>query len=137
MAPSVSSEYDNLVRRDRDVVTADANAQYTLEESVYYLQNWRGDVVALADQAGRRIESVRYSAYGRPFNIMAGDWNASGGVGASGSGDDDGALYVTDWLAAQQRTHPPRLGRWLERDRLERPRSVRRSEAGHDEGCAA
>lgn len=49
--------------------------------TLVYLQNWRGDVVGLIDQAtGLLRESIRYSAYGRPLSIPAADYNGSGNV---------------------------------------------------------
>ena len=49
-----------------------------LEERIYYCQNWKGDVVALAGSAGYQLESVRYSAYGYPFGIPGGDLDSDG-----------------------------------------------------------
>jgi len=43
----------------------DVQADGTLEERIYYCQNWRHDVVALIDAngGGQQIEQVRYEAY--------------------------------------------------------------------------
>ncbi|MBX3321363.1 MAG: hypothetical protein KF757_00080 [Phycisphaeraceae bacterium] len=61
--------------RDRDTT-----ANGTLDERVYYLHNWRSDIVALISHAGSQIEQVRYEPYGTPFGIPAGDIDADGKV---------------------------------------------------------
>jgi hypothetical protein len=54
-----SSYIDSVVMRDRDT-----NADGTLEERRYYVQNWHADVVAMAKSDGNPLEYVFYSAYG-------------------------------------------------------------------------
>lgn len=71
-----ASYVDAVFRRERDAALDGG----TLEEVLTYLQNWRGDVVAMVKPDGWVEERARYSAYGRPFNIQAGDYNASGYV---------------------------------------------------------
>ena len=45
-----------------------------LDERIYYCQNMRQDVVALVNDDGSSVlEQVRYSAYGVPFCLPAGD----------------------------------------------------------------
>ncbi|MBX9737355.1 MAG: hypothetical protein K2X32_10560, partial [Phycisphaerales bacterium] len=40
------------------------------DEKLYYVQNWRADVVALLNQDGRPVEHVRYTAYGAPRRFL-------------------------------------------------------------------
>jgi len=70
-----SSYIDDVVFRDRD---ADGDFSHTLEERIYYCQNWRHDVVALVNDVGELIEQVRYSPYGVPFGYPTGDTNSDG-----------------------------------------------------------
>ena len=72
-----SSYIDSVILRDYDDWTSEADG--TLEDRVYYLQNWRSDVVfLLTDDGEQTIEQVRYSAYGVPFEIHAADINRDG-----------------------------------------------------------
>ena len=78
-----SSYIDSVVLRDRDMTNGwTGAADGTLEERVYYLQNWRADVVALVepDNAGgsTMVEWVKYSAYGVPFGMPANDADSDG-----------------------------------------------------------
>jgi RHS repeat-associated protein len=74
-----SSYIDHVVLRDRDATNGWAGAtDGTLEERVYYCQNWRADVVALIDGAGGLLEWVKYSAYGVPFGLPAKDADSDG-----------------------------------------------------------
>jgi len=70
-----SSYIDDVAFRDRD---ADGDFSHTLEERIYYCQNWRHDVVALISDTGELIEQVRYSPYGVPFGYPTGDTNSDG-----------------------------------------------------------
>ncbi|MEZ6243000.1 MAG: hypothetical protein R3B57_08155 [Phycisphaerales bacterium] len=76
-----------MILRDRDT-----NADTTLDERVYYLQNWRADVVALVSDAAAQIEQVRYSAYGVPFNLPAGDV-----IAAYGQANFDDYSQIATW----------------------------------------
>jgi RHS repeat-associated protein len=67
-----SSYVDALILRDRD---ADLDQNAVLEERLYYCQSWRADVVAVVDSTGTLVEGARYSAYGVPFGVPAGDTN--------------------------------------------------------------
>ena len=69
------SYIDAVMLRDRDTT-----ANGTLDERVYYLHNWRSDIVALISHAGSQIEQVRYEPYGTPFGIPAGDITYDGEV---------------------------------------------------------
>ena len=65
----------------RDANTAWAStADSTLEERVYYCQNWRADLVALMTSDGHLINQVRYDPYGVPFGIAKSDLEADGDV---------------------------------------------------------
>ncbi|MBX3322247.1 MAG: hypothetical protein KF757_04580 [Phycisphaeraceae bacterium] len=76
LASTGSGSYiDAVMLRDRDTT-----ANGTLDERVYYLHNWRSDIVALISHAGSQIEQVRYEPYGTPFGIPAGDIDADGKV---------------------------------------------------------
>jgi RHS repeat-associated protein len=67
-----SSYVDALILRDRD---ADLDQNAVLEERLYYCQSWRADVVAVVDSTGTLVEGARYSAYGVPIGVPAGDTN--------------------------------------------------------------
>ena len=76
-----SSYIDQVVLRERDANTNwHASSDGTLEERLYYCQNWRHDVVALVTSAGALRERVRYSSYGVPFGIPLGDCDSDGDV---------------------------------------------------------
>ena len=55
-----SAYTDGVVLRDRDT-TGDG----TLDERVYYCQNWRADVAALVTDAGGMLEWVRFTRQSR------------------------------------------------------------------------
>jgi hypothetical protein len=53
--------------REKDANTAWTNtSDGTLEERVYYVQNWRSDVVAVLNAVGNPLEDIRPSAPGTP-----------------------------------------------------------------------
>ncbi|MBY0309193.1 MAG: hypothetical protein K2Q09_10665, partial [Phycisphaerales bacterium] len=87
------SYIDALVCRDRD---KDVDGSIVREERIYYVQNWRHDVVALvrADSTSDQkiVERIRYDAYGRPSSFSPADTARSGGVigpdGAVDTNDD-------------------------------------------------
>ena len=74
-----ASYIDDVVFRDRDT---DANG--SLDERIWYAQNWRHDVVVIVDDSGAQLEMARYSPYGVPFGSPGGDANSNG---ANGSAD--------------------------------------------------
>jgi RHS repeat-associated protein len=99
-----SSYIDTVVLRDRDANSGwTSAADGTLEERVYYAQNWRGDVsvVLQANPEGgiNILEWVKYSAYGTPWTISAGDYNRDG-VLTSADATAFQADYDTDNLRA-------------------------------------
>ena len=74
-----SSYINGVVLRDKDANTARTDASDgTLENRVYYCQNWRGDVSALVTATGKMVEWVKYSAYGVPFGMPSGDADSDG-----------------------------------------------------------
>ncbi len=76
-----SSYIDAVILRDKDANTAwTSTSDGTLEERRYYCQNWRADVVALVTSSGQQVEQHRYSPYGIPFGLPAGDVNSDGSV---------------------------------------------------------
>jgi len=74
----VSSYLDLVVLRERDT---DDNG--SMEERVYYCQNWRADVSAIVDNSGVMQEWVKYSSYGVPFGLPAGDTDCDGDCDAT------------------------------------------------------
>jgi len=74
-----ASYIDLVVCRDKDANTAWTSAgDGTLEERVYYCQNWRADVSAIVSPVGDLLEWVKYSAYGVPFGLPVGDSDSDG-----------------------------------------------------------
>lgn len=49
-----------------------------MEETRYYCHNWRGDVVVLLDSSATILERVKYTSYGVPFGVPAGDYDCDG-----------------------------------------------------------
>ncbi len=79
-----SSYIDLVVLRERDANTDwDDASDGVLEERLYYLQNWRADVVGLVKADGTQLEQVRYSAYGVPFGLPGGDCDSDGDCDAT------------------------------------------------------
>lgn len=76
------SYIDHIILRERDTDNDDI-----LDEFHYYCQNWRADVVAIVDEAGRQVEQVRYTPYGTPITIPFAEQAA------------DGALNFNDYTA--------------------------------------
>ncbi|MEQ1735128.1 MAG: hypothetical protein ABL886_01700, partial [Rhodoglobus sp.] len=88
-----ASYVDLVVCRDKDANTAWTSASdATLEERVFYCQNWRADVSAIVSASGGILEGAKYSAYGMPFGMPGGD--------ADGDGDCDtaDAVQVQAWI---------------------------------------
>lgn len=74
---------DAVAVRQRDL---DGNGE--LDQLHYYCQNYRGDMLAVLDSDGAQVEQVRYSGFGRPFLIPAGDLTSDGAVLNGGAGSD-------------------------------------------------
>jgi len=81
-----SSYIDSVILRDRDADTAwPEPADDKREERRYYCQNWRADVSAILTDAGSMVEWVKYSSYGVPFALPAGDTDSDGDWDATDS----------------------------------------------------
>ena len=81
-----ASYIDDVILRDKDNSDDwEEAADDTLEERLYYCQNWRHDVVALIDASGggTQVEHQRYEAYGVPYLFVAGDVTANGTINAT------------------------------------------------------
>jgi RHS repeat-associated protein len=92
-----SSYIDALILRDRDNPpggwgSAPPPSDGILEERRYYCQNWRSDVVAVVTDTAQQVEHVRYSSYGIPIGLPAGD--------ADSDGDTDAAdlTQINSWI---------------------------------------
>jgi RHS repeat-associated protein len=74
-----SSYIDGVILRERDHTnTWTGAADGTLEQRHYYAQNWRADVSAILSESGKMLEFVKYSGYGTPRALPAGDTNSDG-----------------------------------------------------------
>jgi len=122
-----SSYIDLVVMRERDT---DDNG--SLNERLYYCQNWRADVSALIERlAGpstQLTEWAKYSAYGVPFGLPGGDTDSDGDCDATdvtqiqtwidlgpynvrGDIDLDGDVDATDKSTVQNNFQGTTLGR--------------------------
>jgi RHS repeat-associated protein len=103
-----SSGVDEILFRDRDLTNGETGAAAgAFTERSYYVQNWRGDVVALLDGYGQMLERVEYSGYGVPRAIpwFSVDFNGDGGV----DGGDVEAFEIA-WSNADSRCDVNRDG---------------------------
>ncbi len=73
-----------------------------LEEAVYYVQNHRGDVVALVDAFGNPLERIRYTAYGEPQAYHPVDFQNRGEVTPDTLSD-----YIAYFFAPDTDAKPP------------------------------
>ena len=79
-----SSYTDSVILRDRDASTPwHQAADSTREERRYTCQNWRADGSAILTDSGAMVEWGKYSAYGVPFALPAGDTDSDGDVDAA------------------------------------------------------
>ncbi len=70
---------DHCILRDKDANTAwDTASDGTLEERMYYCQNWRADVPAILTSSGKLVEWIKYSAYGTATALPTGDTDSDG-----------------------------------------------------------
>lgn len=82
-----SSYIDDVILRDRD---ADGSGGGSLEERRYLCQNWRHDVSAVVTDVGKMIEWGKYTSYGVPDALPAGDtdsdndWDATDSAAITG-----------------------------------------------------
>jgi len=92
------SYIDQLICRERKIIVGTSEAESESEaaipanERIYYCQNRRADVVALVTSAGRQVEQARYSAYGVPFGLPAGDADSDGDV------DSADLTQIQSWI---------------------------------------
>lgn len=120
---------NHTIKPDRDVKNGWTGlSEGTREERLYYCQNWRADVSAILTDTGKMVEWVKYSAYGVPYSLPAGDtdsdgdWDATDDSAISGSGSYDvrqdtdlnGKVESDDITHANSITGGYQtLGRWL------------------------
>jgi YD repeat-containing protein len=117
-----SSYIDQVVMRERDANTNwHASSDGSLEERLYYCQNWRHDVVALVTAAGALKERVRYSSYGIPFGIPLGDCDSDGDVDSA-----DTAILLGAWGDEHAEVRP--RSQW--HDRCDGPVDATREQRG-------
>jgi len=91
-----AAHIDSLMLRDRDYSTAwTAAADSTVEERMWYGQNWRADVALVMNSYGRPLEKVKYSAYGVAMEMTNLDYNADGVIDPDDAADFIGTPY--DW----------------------------------------
>ncbi len=97
---------DRLLCRHRDAdnnpATSLAGMSDGLEEAVYYVQNHRGDVVALVDAFGNPLERIRYTAYGEPQAYHPVDFQNRGEVTPDTLSD-----YIAYFFAPDTDAKPP------------------------------
>jgi RHS repeat-associated protein len=73
------SYLDSVILRDRDQTAGNNGvADGTLEQRLYYGQNWRADTVVLMTGTGRILERLTYSAYGVATRHPVADFNRDG-----------------------------------------------------------
>ena len=90
-----SSYINDMVLRDKDDSGPWTDASDgVLEQRMFYLNNWRGDVVAMVTSTGYQAEMVRYSAYGTPYGYPGGDCNEDGAA----TGAD--RTVIDGWISA-------------------------------------
>ncbi|MFN9312605.1 MAG: hypothetical protein ACK5WB_02580, partial [Phycisphaerales bacterium] len=100
---------DRVVLRQRDADDNPDTGPDGLEETLYYIQNSRGDVMQVIrpiagpsdewwndDRGGYAVESVRYSLYGVPTAIASADINRDGVVD-----ERDVSLFVNGWVQGE------------------------------------
>ena len=74
-----SSYIDSMIVSDRDNSTTwITSGDGDLEKRFYYLQNWRADTCAIANDGGLIARHFRYSAYGSRTEVNAADFNRDG-----------------------------------------------------------
>jgi RHS repeat-associated protein len=83
-----SSYIDSVILRDKDANTGwTSAADGTLEDRVFYAQNWRADVVAITKSDGQPTEFIRYTSYGTAQAFAAADVNRDGTVNSTDATD--------------------------------------------------
>ncbi len=102
-----SSYIDETVLRDRDT---DANG--TLDERRYYLQNQHHDVVAMINTSGSISERANYDPYGSPIGTFTSIANRKGYAGYEYDAE------LGDTYHVRHRVYRSDLGIWTRRDPL-------------------
>ncbi len=106
-----SSYIDSMLLREKDTRDSGdaiqppyAAADSIREQTLYYVQNWRADVVALLNENGRAVEHVRYTAYGsprrlnmNPVDIAFDDGSALPPVGTATAGKVNNGMETGDY----------------------------------------
>jgi RHS repeat-associated protein len=107
-----SSYIDSVILRDRETSAKwHEAADDKREERRYYCQNWRADVSAILTDAGAMVEWVKYSAYGVPFTLPAGDtdsdgdWDATDSAAITGTYDVRKDANLDGTISAADITH--------------------------------
>ena len=77
-----------MILRESDAGAWTADPGGTLEQRRYYCQNWRSDTSVVLTDTGKMVESVKFSSYGVPFAMPAGDTDSDGDWDAT----DDGVI---------------------------------------------
>ncbi|GEM_PF-3770657 len=86
-----SSYIDSVILRQRDDNSGwTSAADGTLEQRRYYCQNWRADVSAVVTSGGVMVEWAKFTAYGIPIGLPAGDTDSDGDCDSS----DENAIHV-------------------------------------------
>jgi RHS repeat-associated protein len=107
---------DALIARDRDT-----NADGTLDERLYAMQDANWNVVGLVDTSGAVVERYAYDPYG-VFAVLDANWDADADglsdvawkyLHQGGRWDSDAGVY-----SFRNREYSPTLGRWLQMDPL-------------------
>ncbi|WP_020476098.1 MBG domain-containing protein [Zavarzinella formosa] len=103
---------DAMIARDRDT-----NADGSLDERLYAMQDANFNVIGLMDTSGNVVERYQYDPFGG-FNVFAGSGEAVGDSAYAwnylfqgGRWDADGGVY-----SFRNRELSPTLGRWLQVD---------------------
>ena len=91
----VSSYINSVICREKDANSAWTSASDgTLEQRIYYCQDWRGDVSALVTSGGLLAEWAKYESYGIPFGLPGGDTDSDGDC------DSADVTQIQSWIDA-------------------------------------
>ncbi len=93
-----SSYIDSVLLRERDTTPEWRQAaDSTRDETLYYVQNWRADVIGLASSQGGLVDHVRYSPYGVPTRVNPADIADDAGNALSSSSGANGGVTEGDY----------------------------------------
>ena len=85
---------------------------------MYYAQNWRADVSAILTDTGSLIEWVKYSTYGVPFSLPAGDTDSNGTY------DADDKDNIEGWTTGYDVRHDANLDGVIDKDDRDHAASI-------------